>query len=169
MSLLLGCIKKKRWIFAPSSVPIESTCLYRHASKSMDSLRNIGWIMAKFQLYRPFQTELLSKDTKRFVHLNFFKKEIDAVNLSNFLNGREFSGVFRNQTANCILQLKHYYCTRNCQLQRVLQDIDAEEYAQNPMKCAFVIFSFGNCCCCLYLFYGFALPIHLVSTYSSSN
>ena len=125
--------------------------------------------MAKFQLFKPFRTELLSKDTKRILHLNFFKEEIDAVDLSNFLNGREFSGVFRNQTANCILQLKHYSCTRNCQLQRVLQYIDAEEYAQNPMKCAFVIYSFGNCCCCLYLFYGFALPIQYLHTLLPTN
>jgi hypothetical protein len=51
--------------------------------------RNITVITATFRLFKPVRSEPLHDNNRKFLHIPFANKGIDAINISNILNRKE--------------------------------------------------------------------------------
>ena len=52
-------------------------------------LSSIIWNVASFRLFKPVQSEPLHDNNRKFLHIPFANKGIDAINISNILNRKE--------------------------------------------------------------------------------
>jgi hypothetical protein len=80
------------------------------------------------------------KKPRKFLHLKFDNKGIDAVNINNFLNHENVQSCippyFKMKSTPCISYRYFHYCIQVIQLQTNLPCLDVEQLRQNPPKCS---------------------------------
>jgi hypothetical protein len=78
--------------------------------------------VASFRLFKPVRSEPLHDNNRKFLHIPFVSKGIDAINISNFLNRKEvvkeIAPYFKNQSVPIISYSYTNSIDRKIQLQR---------------------------------------------------
>jgi hypothetical protein len=96
--------------------------------------------VASFCLFKPVRSEPLHYNNRKFLHIPFANKGIDAINISNILNKKEVVQIippyFKNQS---VLIVAYSYTNsighKIFNYKEALQDIKIEEYPMNPLTC----------------------------------
>ena len=93
-----------------------------------------------FRLFKPVRSEELHNSNRKFLHVPFKNKGIDAINLSNILNHKQVTSkipvYFDNQSVPIVSYsysntiAKHIF-----NYKKALQDLDIQEYSKNPLTC----------------------------------
>ena len=94
--------------------------------------------MASFRLFKPVRSEPLHDNNRKFLHIPFDSKGIDAINISNILNRKEvvkeIPPYFKKQS-NPIVSYSYTNSIgrKIFNYKEALQDISIEEYLKNPL------------------------------------
>ena len=96
--------------------------------------------MASFRLFKPVRSEPLHDNNRKFLHIPFANKGIDAINISNILNRKEvvkeIPPYFKNQSVPIVSYSYTNSIGRKIfNYKEALQDINIEEYIKNPLTC----------------------------------
>ena len=95
--------------------------------------------MASFRLFKPVRSEPLHDNNRKFLHIPFANKGIDAINISNILNRKvvkEIPPYFKNQSVPIVsYSYTNSIGRKICNYKEALQDINIEEYLKNPLTC----------------------------------
>ena len=103
-------------------------------------LSSIIYDVASFRLFKPVRSEPLHDINRKFLHIPFANKGIDAINISNILNRKEvvkeIPPYFKNQSVPIV----SYSYTNNIgrkifNYKEALKDINIEEYLKDPLTC----------------------------------
>ena len=96
--------------------------------------------MASFRPFKPVRSEPLHDNIRKFLHIPFANKGIDAINISNILNRKEvvkeISPYFKNQSVPIV----SYSYTKSIgrkmfNYTEALQNINIEESLKNHLTC----------------------------------
>jgi hypothetical protein len=94
---------------------------------------------ASFRLFKPVRYEPLHDNNRKFLHIPFANKGIDAINISNILNRKEvvkeIPPYFKNQSVPIVSYSYTNSIGRKIFNYKALQDINIEEYLKNPLTC----------------------------------
>jgi hypothetical protein len=93
-----------------------------------------------WRLFKPVRSEPLHDNNRKFLHIPFANKGIDAINISNILNRKEvvkeIPPYFKNQSVPIV---SYSYTNSNGRkifnYKEALQDINIEEYLKIPLTC----------------------------------
>ena len=96
--------------------------------------------VASFRLFKPVRSEPLHDNNRKFLHIPFANKGIDAINISNILNRKEvvkeIPPYFKNQSVPIVSYSYTNSIGRKIfNYKEALQDINIEEYLKNPLTC----------------------------------
>ena len=96
--------------------------------------------MASFRLFKPVRSEPLHDNNRKFLHMPFANKGIDAINISNILNRKEVVKEIPPYLKNQSVPIVSYSYTNNIgrkifNYKEALKDINIEEYLKNPLTC----------------------------------
>ena len=96
--------------------------------------------MASFRLFKPVRSEPLHDNNRKYLHIPFANKGIDAINISNILNRKEvvkeIPPYFKNQSVPIVSYSYTNSIGRKIfNYKEALQDINIEEYLKNPLTC----------------------------------
>ena len=96
--------------------------------------------VASFRLFKPVRSEPLHDNNRKFLHIPFSNKGIDAINISNILNRKEvvkeIPPYFKNQYVPIVSNSYTNSIGRKIfNYKEALQDINIEEYIKNPLTC----------------------------------
>ena len=108
----------------------------------------ICWFSAKHAALRSKSKDWLARskplhdNNRKFLHIPFANKGIDAINISNILNRKllvkEISPYFKNQSVPIVSYSYTNSIGRKIfNYKEALQDINIEEYLKNPLTCDF--------------------------------
>ena len=91
-----------------------------------------------WRLFKPVRSEPLHDSNRKFLHIPFANKGIDAINISNILNRKEdvkeSPSYFKNQSVP-IVSYSYIIGRKIFNYKEALQDINMEEYLNNPLTC----------------------------------
>ena len=96
--------------------------------------------VASFRLFKPVRSEPLHENNRKFLHIPFANKGIDANNISNILNRKEvvkeIPPYFKNQSVPIVsYSYTNSIGRKSFNYKEALQDINIEEYLKNPLTC----------------------------------
>jgi hypothetical protein len=96
--------------------------------------------VASFRLFKPVRSEPLHDNNRKFLHIPFANKGIDTINISKILNRKEvvkeIPSYFKNQSVPIVSYSYTNSIGRNIfNYKEALQDINMEEYLNNPLTC----------------------------------
>ena len=96
--------------------------------------------VASCRLFKPVRTEPFHDNNRKFLHIPFANKGIDAINISNILNRKEvvkeIPPYFKNQSVSIVSYSYTNSIGRKIfNYKEALQDIKIEEYIKNPLTC----------------------------------
>ena len=96
--------------------------------------------VASFRLFKPVRSEPLHDNNRKFLHIPFANKGIDAINISNILNKKEvikeIPPYFKNQSVPIVSYSYTNSIGRKIfNYKEALQDINIKEYIKNPLTC----------------------------------
>ena len=96
--------------------------------------------VGSFRLFKPVRSEPLHDNNRKFLHIPFANKGIDAINISNILNRKEvvkeIPPYFKNQSVPIVsYSYTNSIGRKMFNYKEALQDINIEEYLKNPLTC----------------------------------
>ena len=96
--------------------------------------------VASIRLFKPVRSEPLHDNNRKFLHIPFANKGIDAINISNILSRKEvvkeIPPYFKNQSVPIVSYSYTNSIGRKIfNYKEALQDINIEKYLKNPLTC----------------------------------
>ena len=96
--------------------------------------------VAQFRLFKPVKSEPLHNDDRKFIHIPFSNKGIDAINISNILHRQKVLSkvppYFKNQSVPIVsYSYTKTIGSRIFNHKKTLQNLNIEEYLKCPLTC----------------------------------
>ena len=96
--------------------------------------------VAQFRLFKPVKSEPLYNDDRKFIHIPFSNKGIDAINISNILHSKKVLSkippYFKNQSVPIVsYSYTKTISSRIFNHKMTLQNLNIEEYLKSPLTC----------------------------------